>query len=598
MLRRPSIRRTTLAAVLALCAIDEQALAQSQGPTLAPMDRMPRDGQPIRPPAESARPPTDAWRPDNGAENSVRREDLPEPERVEQGDLAPVMAQDGSGLPHELWRGLDAPAFERLISDLEIPPRSPALHALWKRLIAANAAPPSGVGSNANFTAVRLEVLYQSGLAEDAAAELAKLQIADDPVLAALAARNEIALGRVEKGCELARRTVALKGQMPKWLKGQALLMSGYCAALADDKAGAGLAAEIARDEGVETSLGLEALDAFSIGAKVKIAPGKQISLLDYRIAEKAGGVPAKAALESGEPALLVALSNDPSTPADLGLLAAEAATRLNALSPDTLASIYRVNAGAESADALLSGGGAAQGPFRRATLFKAAETERAPASKARLVRVLVDEAKRAGVAFQTLVMLAPAVSQLTPQPEIGWFNETGAEISLAAGQYDAARRWIAASPSPGATEHWLALADIADANFAPRGRDLVAIEPLAASGRFPPDALHRLATVLDALLYQVPIPLWDAASRTPQPAGGHLPATGVLTELQDASKKQEFGRTVLLAMKALGANGAENAHMIALGDSIRALKRAGLEPDARRIGLEALLGAWPRSGR
>jgi hypothetical protein len=35
---------------------------------------------------------------------------------------------------------------------------------------------------------------------------------------------------------------------------------------------------------------------------------------------------------------------------------------------------------------------------------------------------------------------------------------------------------------------------------------------------------------------------------------------------------------------------------MIALGDTIRALKRAGLEPSARRLGLEALFAAWPRS--
>jgi hypothetical protein len=93
-----------------------------------------------------------------------------------------------------------------------------------------------------------------------------------------------------------------------------------------------------------------------------------------------------------------------------------------------------------------------------------------------------------------------------------------------------------------------------------------------------------------------VPIPLWEAASRTPQPTSGYLPETGVLSELQDAAKKKEFGHTVLLAMKTLGPNGAEGAHMIALGDSIRALKRAGLEPDARRLGLEALLGAWPRT--
>ncbi len=114
--------------------------------------------------------------------------------------------------------------------------------------------------------------------------------------------------------------------------------------------------------------------------------------------------------------------------------------------------------------------------------------------------------------------------------------------------------------------------------------------------GRFAPDALHRLATVLDALGYNVPIPLWEAASRTPQPGGGYLPETGVLTALQDAAKEKEFGRTVLLAMKAIGPNGAESAHMIALGDAIRALKRAGLEADARRLGLEALLGSWPRT--
>jgi hypothetical protein len=114
--------------------------------------------------------------------------------------------------------------------------------------------------------------------------------------------------------------------------------------------------------------------------------------------------------------------------------------------------------------------------------------------------------------------------------------------------------------------------------------------------GRLDPTLLHRLATVLDALEYNVPIPLWEAASRTPQPAGGFLPETGVLSQLQDAAKKREFGRTVLLAMKTLGPNGAADAHMIALGDSIRALKRAGLEQDARRLGFEALFASWPRA--
>ena len=97
----------------------------------------------------------------------------------------------------------------------------------------------------------------------------------------------------------------------------------------------------------------------------------------------------------------------------------------------------------------------------------------------------------------------------------------------------------LGASPE-GSLSHWLALIDIADSNSpGNRGESLHYIEDLAVHGRLDPTLLHRIATVLDALAYDVPIPLWEAASRTPQPAGGFLPETGVLSELQDAAKKQ-----------------------------------------------------------
>jgi hypothetical protein len=159
------------------------------------------------------------------------------------------------------------------------------------------------------------------------------------------------------------------------------------------------------------------------------------------------------------------------------------------------------------------------------------------------------------------------------------------------------ARDWIRVAESAGGEfGHWRALIDIADPGEPERGRSLASLESLATRGRFRPEALQRLATVLEALDYLVPIPLWEVANRSPQSNIGYLPETGVLSELQEASKKQQFGRTVLLVMQALGPNGAADAHLIALGDSIRALKRAGLEPDARRLGLEALLAAWPRT--
>src|SRR4029079_3099586 len=144
--------------------------------------------------------------------------------------------------------------------------------------------------------------------------------------------------------CYNVGRQASQKGNIPARLKGQVILMAGYCSAIHNDTAAAGLAADMAREEGGEASPGLQALDALSISAKPKFKIAKEVSLLDYRIAERVGGLPQKMVLEKGDPALLVALATDPSTPVDLGLPATEAAARLNALTPESLAAIYRAN--------------------------------------------------------------------------------------------------------------------------------------------------------------------------------------------------------------------------------------------------------------
>jgi hypothetical protein len=200
---------------------------------------------------------------------------------------------------------------------------------------------------------------------------------------------------------------------------------------------------------------------------------------------------------------------------------------------------------------------------------------------------------------------LAPSIANLARVSEIGWFAETAIEILVTSGNYDGARQWVAFAGGvdrPGGAaaastmQHWAALIDIADTQVTTaRGQSLASVEDVALKGRFTAEALHRLATVLDALDTNVPIALWDAANKSPQPAGGHLPETGVLPELLDASKKREFGRTVLLSLTAIGPNAADGAHILALGDTIRALKRAGFEAEARRLGFEALFTAWPR---
>jgi hypothetical protein len=543
-------------------------------------------------------PPTPPTPPDS----AVTRQELPpldsRSSRVESGELAPAVASDGSGLPYELWQGLDPAAIEALMTEIEMPPRSPALGALWRRLLTADVPAPSGPGAG-QFESLRLEALHRSGMIAEMADLLARARgRGANPVLAIMQLRLDLGRGRSNEVCASQREIAARRSELPPPLRAEVTLVGGYCALVAGNVAAAGLAADLAREEGAKQSFALTALDALGGGRKPGGPLPQRLSALDFRLLERGGGADLAQMLDRADPALLAMVAEDQAAAPRVRIAAAEAAARLSAITGEQLAEAWRRAPAARADSPETAGGGDAV--LRRATLFRAAETERTPQRRARHIRALLDDARRAGLYVPTARALEKATADLPVTPEIGWFAETAIEVMLIAGRYDDVRRIAGVQGLDRGNEplaHWLAMADIADPGFpGRRGESLASVEQLALRGRFGADLLHRLATVLDALDYNVPIPLWEAASRTPQPTGGHLPGTGVLTELQDAAKKKQFGRTVMLAMKTLGPGGPDTANILALGDAIRALKRAGLEADARRIGLEALFAAWPRS--
>jgi hypothetical protein len=512
---------------------------------------------------------------------------------VVRGELDPVMAGDNSGMPLDLWRGLDLATFEGMLARLDLPPRSPVLHQLWRRMLLSAATPPTGAPSPDHFLALRLEALYRSGLLRDMT-EMVSASSGAGPLVLALAAREDIGLGHKDEGCRTVTSLAAPSTGLPGRLKGETQLLMGYCAAVANDPQGADLAASLAREEGVEAELPLAVLAGIAAGSKPQLRLPQRVLLLDYRFLELLGPVNGAQVFDKAEPALLAALAGDANADGRLKIAAAEAALRLNALTPEAVAEIYRRYS---FSDAELGDPNASRGDplLRRALLFRGIELSRSPAQQARMARILLDDGRRSAAAVQTARMLAPMLDGLRPSPELDAFGETAVEIALAADQLDRAREW---AETTGSARHWVALVDIVD----PARRDghvlsLRPIEDMAVRNRLNADALHRIATVLDALDIDVPVPLWDAASRTPQPAGGYLPETGVLADLAQSAKRGDVGRTVLLVLRTLGPDGPQGANILALGDSIRALKRVGLEADARRLGLEALLPVWPRLG-
>jgi hypothetical protein len=415
---------------------------------------------------------------------------------------------------------------------------------------------------------------------------------APGPIVQVLRARRDIGLGQREAGCQAIKALAAPSSGLPGRLKGETQLLAGYCAAAANDVHAAGLAADLAREEGIEAELPLAVLAGFAAGTKPQLALPKRVLLLDYRFLELLGPINALQIFDKAEPALLVMLVGDTQSDARLQIAAAEAALRVNALSPQVVAEVYRRQS--------LTGAGAADPAaqqtdplLRRALFFQAADVARLPAQRARFLRAILDDARRSGSYLQMARVAASVSASLQPSPDLAWFAETGAEAALAAGEFAQARQWAEAA----GLWHWLALIDVADSERrGGRPQTLATIEELAARGRLGAETLHRLATVLDALDIDVPIGIWDAASRTPQPSSGFLPETGILADLAQSAKRNDAGRTILLVMRALGGQGPQGANVLALGDAIRALKRVGLEADARRLGLEALIAVWPRA--
>jgi hypothetical protein len=375
--------------------------------------------------------------------------------------------------------------------------------------------------------------------------------------------------------------------------RADALLISGFCAVREKNTSAASVAAELAHDQNAGASTGLAVLDALVAGTQPEAQVPGPISPLDYRFLELAGIADPAQVVGRADGALLALLAADNTISGGVRVQAMEAGTQPNAFDAELMVEVYR--AARFEAEQLANPASSQVPPhLKRALLFKAVEAERRPVERLRLMRTLLEAAKASGRLLPTAAALGFVVGDMRPSAELAPLAETLVEVLLAAGRYEHARAWIGQGEHAN-LQHWLALADISELSGRGARLNIASIEQLAQRGKFSSDQLHRVATVLDALDVQVPIPLWETASRTPQPDGGHLPETGVLSQLQDAAKKKEIARTILLTLQTIGPNGAEGAHMIALGDVIRALKRAGLEHDARRLGFEALFAAWPR---
>ena len=573
------------------------------------------------------------------AQEPVESSTVAAPDAVESGQLAPIGPVDGGPLAPGsallgpdapagvasaalspattvapgLWQGLTSADATQLIAKTDVPLRAPVLADLWRRLMLSDQAPEGA--DPAQFLAARLDGLYRAGLLKDAAKLMVALPKNADPFEQVAAARVLLALGDDDKACARVRTLPISGGPLKGRARNDALLMVAFCASRDKQPNHASLAAEVLRDQNFAEPLALAVLDAIAESKTPKLPRADNLRVIDYKFLSLLGKVPLERLmplLPRATPDLLIAIAHDANGDASMRLIASEAAARENAFDDADLAAAYRAVvfqpqqlanplAPAPASGALPNAADAAR---QRALLLQVAEKESSPARKADLIRSLLDAARREAILMPVARLVAPMVDAMRPGPDLAGFTETAIETLLASGSYDHAMGWtlsaVSAGPAGNPLLGWLPLTDIADAGeHVPHGSSMKYAEDLAVAGALSPVMIQRLATVLDALKYDVPIPIWEGAQNAAKSAAkadqGHLPETGLLPKLQDAAKGKQIGRTALLAIATIGSGAATGANTVGLGEAIKALMAAGLEPEARRLGFEAVFEAWPR---
>ena len=485
---------------------------------------------------------------------------------------------------------IDARQLEDIVSGLESPSKSPTIAALWPQIWidAGGAVPPA-------FEGIRIETLSRSGAIDALRSVLQRVPAPTEPVLSIVVMRAHLLVGDREQGCALAGEAIRSRAKLPASFRRDAVLSAGYCAIVGGNADAAKLTADLIRGERIDAPFALAVLEGAGGGGKPPPALPKQLSVLDYRIGEAAGVVWPRELADRAEPRLLAVLATAPALDPGLRVVIAERAAQAGMLAPAVLADQYREipHSDEERAHPLAT---SQTDAMRRSLLLQAAEQTHEPERKARAIAALIDDAGRSGLRAVVARILAPVVEMMRPAPQIAWLGETAAEILIHDGRGEAAHAWIDAAR--GGADSWRLLATLAGRGMSSTGSDLSHVERLALSGQLDPPLMHRLVTVLDSLDLQIPIPLWEAASRTPQPTDGHLPATGVLAELKAARDQRDGARAILRAAQALGPAGASEVNLLALSDVIRALHAIGYPREARALGVEALASAWPRGTR
>jgi len=496
-------------------------------------------------------------------------------------DLSPwnvsALSRADGALPQDLWNRSDPAFLAALFDRLPAVYESPAALALARRVLLSGGDAPRG--DSVEAARKRFEALGKMGAAEELAIMAAGSTAArTDATIAQYAAQAELARGRRTDAC--ARGRGAEVGETaPAFL----LRLRAYCAATAGDRAAADLALDLARQQNAEDAWYTAAVAAAGGAPPSRPPTARYDNSLSTALSLAGQLRPGPNPLNDASTLALLTLARNEQAPQPHRVQAAAAAYQRGALSADDARAIMRatppeMTSGLPPIAAALRQVEAAPGTLEAATAIAAA----------------LRQAGTPAEFHATAQFFRSDIANLTAAPDQA-AALLYARAALIVGDVQLGQRLVAAARQSGVDEAALAPLDAALAALAgPRNdQGAMALQRRIDRGASQPRAAARDVAILAALGVPVSGPVQNFLFEH-APQGGARAETGAMLALAAAVERGAVGEGALLAVAAAGQGGFARLDAESLERIIRALRGLGLEGEARRVAVEAILAGAP----
>ncbi|MBI1273736.1 MAG: hypothetical protein GC131_06610 [Alphaproteobacteria bacterium] len=538
-------------------------------------------------------------------------------------DSVGVLLPQNGGLGLDIWQGTPRALVERLMPSLVLPPASPALFDLARRLMLSLSRAPSGPGlpppvpaaddpalpgavdvtprealKQKSLTTLRVEALLAMG---DGAGALQLSNFALDRNLANSAVRQVAEVSILGAGeSETCAKVPTYMQQEPDddW---QRLLI--FCQLKEEKLEEVQLGIATMREQGVKDDLFFGLVDRVNNPAKVlprQLTPLRPVNLALMQM----GGVPLTPELFARQDAALVpALLAGRVTDAEAKLGLAERAGMRGQIDAGMLRSVYEAVA-VQAPEIALAPELITPNSRSRTVLIQAALAELNPQKKAQLLAKFVFLTPRPMFTGTHGTLLADIIKDLPPQPAVVDDAPSIAGALMLAGRGDLAAAWINAARSAVAAnpamnnkllELWPLMAVngmIDDAGFTAQqaGWLKVMLKDTDTVGRV---RTGRIMALLAALGLPVSDESWAVITEQGENKKRYTVPPAVLdARYKLSARAQRRGETALLTLLMAGEDTVADLPPARVVEMARALHEAGLANEAKAIAREAL-AAW-----